>query len=287
MARTTGRKLSADEVFVGLVDHGLFGDNLPSCFNSEDLSNHVPNDLLRLITANSEGQLRSILKKRQHDFIRYESLRHIDIPRQMGIPHPESYIIQCLAIKRHWREIIDVCARPKRAVSRIFVQQGRGKKVLEMDYDNAEDPELQEERICNMMGKNYVAHTDISSCFPSIYTHSIPWAMHGLSRSKADRNSLLLAGNLLDRATQNMRDGQTNGLLIGPHSSNIISEIILTQVDHRVQRAQEDYEYFNRHIDDYIFYAKNLDKAENFIRELSIRLREYEGNYMVNLTNLT
>ncbi len=50
------------------------------------------------------------------------------------------------------------------------------------------------------------------------------------------RHDLPLAGNLLDKATHSVRDAQTNGLLIGPHTSNIISELILTSVNSALLR---------------------------------------------------
>ncbi len=85
MRQTTGRGLSADEAFVGLVDYGLFGEKLPPCFTSEGLSKLIPENLLELITENNENRLKNLLKTR-HDFIRYEALRDVNIPRQMGFP---------------------------------------------------------------------------------------------------------------------------------------------------------------------------------------------------------
>ena len=55
--QTTGRGLSADEAFLGLVNYGLFNAKLPPCFTSEDLSSHVPKKLLSLITENDEKKL--------------------------------------------------------------------------------------------------------------------------------------------------------------------------------------------------------------------------------------
>jgi len=56
-------------------------------------------------------------------------------------------------------------------------------------------------------------------------------ALHGKDLSKKNSGLLALNGNLLDKCTQLAHDGQTNGLLIGPHASNVISEIILTSID--------------------------------------------------------
>ena len=272
MRQTTGRGLSEDEAFAGLVDYGLFGEKLPPCFTSEGLSKLIPEKLLGLTTENNEGELKKLIKA-SHNFIRYEALREINIPRQMGVPHPESYIVQCLALKRHWTKIKRHCAKPKTPVSRIFVRKTSSKRIFHMNYKGKERFESEEADIHKMTGTHYVVRTDISKCFPSIYTHSIPWALHGRSKSKKD-HSLSLPGNLLDKATQNTRDGQTNGLLIGPHTSNIISEIILTRIDDEM--IKRGYEEFIRYIDDYTFYAKTHNEAEKFIHDLAIQLREYE-----------
>ncbi len=271
--QTTGLGLSEDEAFVGLVDYGLFSEKLPPCFTSEGLSDHVPDILLKLTTENDPKNLDKLLKKRKHDFIRYEPLRDVNIPRQMGVPHPESHIVQCLALKRHWAKIKGHCAKPKIPVSRLFVRKMSSERVFQMNYEGKERFENEEADIREMTGAHYIACTDISNCFPSIYTHSIPWALHGRSKSKKN-HSVSLEGNLLDRVTQGIRDGQTNGLLIGPHSSNVVSEIILTRIDYEM--IQKGYKRFSRYIDDYTFYAKTHDEAEKFIHDLGMQLREYE-----------
>ena len=320
MARrqTTGLDLSAAEAFTGLVDHGLFSEKIPHCFTSEGLSGHVPAGLLSLTDTDDEKLLKKLLKNRRHDYIRYEAMRETNIPRPLGIPHPESYIVQCLALNRNWARIKKHCARPAKPVSRIFVRKGADKRVFQMNYkgwERFEDEEVdiramsgahyivrakpvsrifvrkgadkrvfqmnykgwerfedEEVDIRAMSGAHYIVRADISNCFHSMYTHSIPWAMHG--RSKCKRNhSLSLEGNLLDRVAQGTRDGQTNGLLIGPHASNVISELILTKID---RKLVDTYKWYSRHIDDYTFYARTHDEAENFIRDLGMQLRDYE-----------
>ena len=141
-----------------------------------------------------------------------------------------------------------------------------------MNYRGPHRFEHEETDIRQMIGARYAVHADISNCFPSIYTHSIPWAIHGRNAAKGNR-SILLAGNLLDTVTQNTRDRQTNGLLIGPHAANVLSEVILTSVD--ASLLKKGYRAV-RHIDDYVHYARTLSDAEEFIRDLSVQLREYE-----------
>jgi hypothetical protein len=143
-----------------------------------------------------------------------------------------------------------------------------------MSYKGAERFVLEEKDLAFLTGAEYVVHADISTCFPSIYTHSIPWALHGKTKAKTSHGDLALAGNVLDKATRVIRDKQTNGLLIGPHSSNVLSEIILTSVDSAL--LEKKYTRFYRHIDDYRYFARSHENAENFIRDLGLALREFE-----------
>lgn len=271
--QTTGRGLSATQAFVGLVDYGLFSEKLPPCFTSEGLSPQVPPSLQSIATETNPKKLWKLLTRASHDYIRHDVLRDSNVPRQLGVPHPESYLAQCLAIQRVWNTIKSHCAKPSSPVSRVFVRQTSGNRVFQMNYQGPERFTNTELDLRSMTGASYVAHTDISGCFPSIYTHSIPWALHGPVKAKKDRRGLS-PGNLLDKATQCIHDGQTNGLLIGPHSSNVVSEIILTAVDRAM--LNKDYDHFVRYIDDYTFHAKTREEAERFLRDLALELRKFE-----------
>lgn len=266
-------KLTEDDVFSGLVNHGLFAEKVPPCFTSQGLSSAIDPMLANLLDESDDRKLRGIIDKHAHDFIRYESLRDINIPRRLGIPHPESHVVQSLAIRKHWVAIKTHCEVPSVQVSRIYVRHVGGGRIFEMNYKGSERYELEEDELKWQAGAQFIVEADISACFPSIYTHSIPWALH--SREEAKKNRLLaLPGNLLDKCTQNLRDSQTNGLLIGPHSSNIISEIILTRIDNEL--LNKGYKKLKRHIDDYEFYAATHIEAEKFLHDLGLALREYE-----------
>jgi hypothetical protein len=201
-------------------------------------------------------------------------VRDVNIPRHLGIPHPESYAIQALAIKKHWDEIQTHCDHSTGSISRIYVRPVGGGRIFEMNYKGSDRFQLEEDESRWLTGARFVVHADISACFPSIYTHSVPWAMHSRNAAKKKRGLLDLAGNLLDKCTQNTRDRQTNGLLIGPHASNIISEIILTSVDREL--ISKGYRKLKRHIDDYEYYANTYEEAEKFLHQLGVALRGYE-----------
>ena len=73
------------------------------------------------------------------------------------------------------------------------------------------------------------------SSIPSLYTHSIPWALYGKAASKAalatKSRSRRRFGDKLDAALQCMNHGQTNGIPIGPDTSLVVAELVLSAVD--------------------------------------------------------
>ncbi len=58
---------------------------------------------------------------------------------------------------------------------------------------------------------SHVSLTDVSNCYPSIYTHAISWALHGRSEARKKRGKSIL-GNEIDRLVTSSREGQTNGI---------------------------------------------------------------------------
>lgn len=266
-------ELDEADVFRGLVDYGLFNEKVPPCFTTEGLVDASSLKTLTILDEVDERKLKGALSKSAHDYIRYDAIRDINVPRHLGIPHPESYVVQALAIKKHWLHLREHFTAPMKNVSQIFVRYIDGNQIFEMNYKGSERFEAEESLINNSFGCRFSVHADISKCFPSIYTHSIPWALQSRAAGKKD-HTLSAPGNLLDKCTQITRDNQTNGLLIGPHASNIISEIVLSRIDDDL--LKKGYTRLTRHIDDYLFLANNFSEAEDFIRELGLSLRDYE-----------
>lgn len=78
---------------------------------------------------------------------------------------------------------------------------------------------------------SHVSLTDVSNCYPSIYTHSIAWAIHGRDCAKNNRRDKNLIGNQLDRLIQGSREGQTNGIPQASSLSHLVAELILGYCD--------------------------------------------------------
>lgn len=86
---------------------------------------------------------------------------------------------------------------------------------------------------------SHVSLTDVSNCYPSIYTHAIAWALHGRDNAKKNRNDKNLVGNQLDRLIRSSREGQTNGIPQASLLSHLVAELVLGYCDTYISKRLE------------------------------------------------
>jgi hypothetical protein len=258
-------EISNSELYDGLVGYGLFAEKIPHFLSSKDF----------LIFTKS---LTFPINDKPKDYIRYSSMRNTNIPRPLAIPEPFAYANQSKALSDYWSNLQnhfrDKTINDSFKVSRIHLRKLQDKNELfEMNYKNFWKDGDPEQDI--VIKSKYMAFADISNCFPSIYSHSISWALVGKAFAKqkskpSDKNEWF---NQIDFYTRNLKHGETNGVLIGPHSSNLISEIILVSVDYEL--TSQGFNYI-RNIDDYSCYVDSYEEAERFFLCLSEELKKYE-----------
>lgn len=121
---------------------------------------------------------------------------------------------------------------------------------------------------------------DVKNCYPSIYTHSIPWALHGKSSARKRRYDFTLAGNRLDKLFQNANDGCTNGIPIGPAISDLAAELVLAGVDLHFSKALKKNNLASsvlvvRFKDDYRLLAKRSEDGRTALKLLQSSLRAF------------
>lgn len=124
-----------------------------------------------------------------------------------------------------------------------------------------------------------MVQTDISNFFPSIYSHAIPWAVVGLHKAKQQRGQKTWF-DTLDKAICMTRRAETQGINIGPATSNVLSEILLARVDKELSAEFT----FTRFTDDYAAYCKNRDEAQEFVLRLTDELHKYKLSLNINKT---
>ena len=119
----------------------------------------------------------------------------------------------------------------------------------------------------------YLTHIDISNCYGSIYTHSIPWAIHDRKVAKKNRQKNSLIGNVIDRHLQQMSYGQTNGIPQGSVLMDFIAEMVLGYIDCELTKkikdnGIEDYDII-RYRDDYRIFTNSLSDGEQIVKLIS------------------
>jgi|SRR5690554_2625405 len=259
-------EISKDELFNGLLGFGLFADKIPNFLTSEPFCVYI------------ESKKFPYNDSKPTDYIRYSNMRNINIPRPLSIPEPFSYANQIKVISENWDKIIKHFEEKTRLqsykVSRIHIRKLKDNNSLfEMNYKNFITDGNPEDEI--FIKSKYIASADIATCFPSIYSHSISWALVGKSKAKKECGIKYKKEwfNQLDFYTRNLKYGETNGVLIGPHSSNLISEIILSCVDYEL--LEKRYQFY-RNVDDYTCFTNSYEEAEKFFIDLSDILKGFE-----------
>lgn len=127
---------------------------------------------------------------------------------------------------------------------------------------------------------------DVSKCFDSIYTHTIAWVTNGRTASKNHENRTAMNGTFggaFDRYMQYLNYAETSGIVIGPEFSRIFAEVILQEVDVRVENELEneglnygrDYEIM-RYVDDYFVFLADSSKSTSVEDVLSKHLAHFK-----------
>lgn len=258
------KEISPDEIYDRLVQYGMFSEKLPPVLSGELFLNYCKN------------KRKQSFEDKRYGYVSYENIRNINIPRNFGIPTPMGHELLCKCLSDNWGEITEYfktkTSGQTRIVSRIHVRKMRDTNaIFEMNYKNWRFDGTPEPDI--YIGKKYMVHADISKCFPSIYTHAIPWAIAGKTEAKNHMHDEGLWYNQIDHFVQRSKNGETHGLLIGPHTSSILSEIILCAIDEKLIKK---YPCYIRNIDDYICYTNSREEAESFLNDLNRELREFD-----------
>lgn len=214
---------------------------------------------------------------RGFDTVEYRSTKFTNVSRALSIPHPMGYSTLVKCIVENWTAIEPLLNSP---VSMIKPRAHADGRLIVMDYDKGSTRPRRARH--QAFGQRFVARTDITNCFPALYTHAIPWAVVGIAAAKKDFKSGW--HNALDAAARRTTRDETQGVPVGPGTSNIIAELILSAVDRKLApefplENAANCGGVSRFIDDYTYYCDSHDKAQLFLR----RLEEELGNFKLRL----
>lgn len=236
-------------------------EEMPPLFSSGSFTESVARKL-------RSPNILGVRKGSGYDSVEYRLTRFDGVTRSCSIPHPVAYANLALSLHENWDELSHIADNE---VSMLRPQEHTDGRIGVMDYGNR--VREHQATVNRSFGKRFVVHTDISNFFPGIYSHAIPWAIVGLAEAKRNSNQRGLWYNKLDQAVRMTKRNETQGVAIGPATSNIISELILARVDTEMKR--EGFTFF-RHIDDYIAFCETHEEAQKFISSLSAELAKFK-----------
>ena len=85
-------EISEDKLYSKLLTYGFFSEKLPPIFDSSSFARYCIK------------RKDSYSSKEYYDYIRYDTIRNINTPRQIGIPVPFAYDNLCRVIRDNWEK---------------------------------------------------------------------------------------------------------------------------------------------------------------------------------------
>lgn len=257
--------LSAENVLNGLLQHNFFPsqrelkEDLPPSISSESFSREVAKSLIECPDSRQ--------KSMGYDCVEYKLTRFNGISRMCSIPHPKPYAQLAYAIHDNWPHLEYITGNSN---SRIIPRNHSDGRIIVMDYEDG--LRKIERNLKENFSKRFVVTTDISNFYPSIYTHAVPWAIVGIDESKSNKHKGDQWFNEFDQAIRMNKRNETQGIAIGPATSNIIAEAILAKVD---AKLSTEFTY-SRYLDDYTAFCDSDEQSHDFILRLSEELSKYK-----------
>jgi hypothetical protein len=198
----------------------------------------------------------------------YNLARAGTLRRELSVCNPVHYLKLAQCVVKHWSTLVLATSMSKLSLSKPVDTQPH--RAIEREIAIGDLPK---HRAAKRSAAKYLLRTDVTRFYQSVYTHSIPWALHTKAVAKTNRGPLLL-GNELDQLVRNGQDAQTTGIPIGPDTSLLLAELILSQVDVALWSQMP----INgiRYIDDYELAFQSEGDAKRAQNTLEGILGEYQ-----------
>lgn len=270
-----------------LTEKSFFELDLPPYFKFEDILNSIAVEIKK----NSYEQTLRLLKKAKVlskiNYVLTQNKSTIYDWRPLQIIHPVIYVSLVLSIteKDSWSDI-----------KKLFKGFRKNKKIscfslpclpenLEINVTESSIKtwweNIEQQSIKLSLDYKYLYKTDIINCYGSIYTHIIPWAIHGKDKAKTKEyiNDKTKLGNKIDEHIRAMSYGQTNGIPQGSVLMDFVAEIVLGYFDKVLgdslkKQSIRDYKIL-RYRDDYRIFVNTSEEGMLILKTLSSLLSDH------------
>lgn len=247
-----------------LVSRGYFFPELPPVFNSRDFGGKYQ-------TLFKSEDLRNISNSKtlsSSECVYYAIPKAGYGRRVLGIPNPLHYATLAEVLEKNSKNIFRAlkskvsCSIP---VADPYIRAFKTFKTFAAFR-----------RHCFLISEEstFELKVDISRYYSTIYTHIIPWVLHGRLQAKKKQRDVSLLGNIIDKHVRALQSGQTMGIPIGPDASFVISELIGCRLDNELSTKFPKLKAA-RYIDDYYFYFSTRADAELVLKFLQSLLSDH------------
>ncbi len=261
---------TVDQRHSRLLGHGFFAPELPGCFTSESLSLNRAS-LSLVFGAIPQIRGRPAYQRFISDKATFYYPRFRNTDRVHSVINPISFFFLSKAISERYADLQKLERKSKYSISRSFFDWMGNRAIRRPPFDS------RDEFISRVSTRfEYTVTADIRSFYHAIYTHSIPWAIHGKAFAKKDRD-LSHYGNEIDLLVRNAQGGQTVGLPVGPDTSRVLAEVIASAIDVslnvHLKRNSND---ASRFVDDFTFGCNSVSEGQRIIAEVRRAVGHFE-----------
>jgi hypothetical protein len=205
------------------------------------------------------------------DFVPYSLSRPGSLRRRLAIINPLLYFRLAKFIVDNQTVLLRKAADSHLSLGKVVLSPGgwlrRANRI----------GAISQHRATRRVGEHFLLAADVSRFYPSIYTHTIEWAITSKAEAKRrlrTRPRRPSVDSALDALVQACQNGQTRGIPIGPVASMLISEILLTRVDAKLKVRKLLHGF--RYVDDYELTFSERSQAERALTFLEDALAELE-----------
>ena len=251
-----------------LLSNGYFPAELPVPFTTSDFGRHA---VAFASTWNGKDIRKHWTIAESYNVPRYGHAR-----RKLSLVNPVNQLHVAHLVSENWDAIKKRLQRSQITEFKPEITKaGKGRAVVGIDFEGVAQRRAE---ILSSYGR-YV-RTDVARFYPSVYTHAIPWALLGKKWVKANMHLPVFKNgyeNQLDAAVRAGQEGQTIGLPIGPDTSRILSELIVTEIEQIARSSLTDLNHRAiRYVDDMYIGLRESEAAPNILSHISSALYEYE-----------
>lgn len=188
-----------------------------------------------------------------------------DTPRVLGLVNPVPFRRLAAEIVESWPRLSRLASNSTLSQSAPIDGPSDGRALVPSHSLS----DLSGPRSKARFGGEFVLTTDVTQFYPSVYSHSVAWAIEGRARARSGSRKIL--GNRLDALVTACQDRQSVGIPIGPDTSLLLGELVMCGVDRRVRAKFRGVKGF-RHVDDYELVFPSRSQAEECLALLRSEL---------------